>query len=396
MYFISQIGKQDCAFACLKMLLADFHHDKNYLYLPCEEDKPYSVQEIIAIASQHNMTLKGIKVSKPKELINCEFFPIIAILNKKKSEAKHAVIVLKANHRYVTIYDPSVGKRRMNTELFLLEWTEKAVMVAGGEKTKCPLEFPNFIAKQDKITLPIFQILSGVCLLLGTYFVSDNSPYYLPLIMFAGFFLFELVFRKNLVNAMKRMDDNVFNYGFDVRDNNYSELHQTIEKYRTLSLSVIPNIIYSSMIILFVSIILVLNDAVNAVYVFLPMALAIIEAFFYEPYFKSQEAEVLEKENEITESQTDYQFKIKSTEAHDAAYRLGLNKNIFQYLEVALLLVTIVLTMVIGRVINITYIIFYLCITVLLKTSYVKLFDSFTKSEEFDSVRAKLINSLKE
>ena len=34
MYFISQLGEQDCAFACLKMMLANYQKDKNYLYLP--------------------------------------------------------------------------------------------------------------------------------------------------------------------------------------------------------------------------------------------------------------------------------------------------------------------------------------------------------------------------
>ena len=392
MYFISQLDKQDCAFACLKMMLANFHHDKNYLYLPDEEKKEYTYTELIAIADKYHLSLLGIKVSDPKELFRSNSFPIMATLFKKRN-VKHSVLVLRANPRNVLVYDPSVGKRKINTELFFKEWNGRALVMKEVTQTKCQMKFPDFIDKRDKIILPIIQILSGVSLLLGTYFVSSNQKFFLPIIFFTLFIVFELVFRYWLIKAMKRMDEFIREYDYRA-DGNYMELYKTIERYRTIALTITPNFIYASLITIFVAVILIMNDLVNLVYVLVPLALAGIEVFLYNPFFRAREIEIGEQEVEISEVKDDDEFKTQSEEIHKGAYQLGLNRNIFVYLEAALLLLTIILSMVITKSINLTYIVFYLCITILLKTNFSKMFEYSSQSEEFVHVRAKLINYL--
>ena len=50
-YFIRQLGQKDCAFACLKMLLAITHKNKDYLYYQQNDiDRSYSLEEIIKLA----------------------------------------------------------------------------------------------------------------------------------------------------------------------------------------------------------------------------------------------------------------------------------------------------------------------------------------------------------
>lgn len=393
MYFISQLGKQDCAFACLKMMLANYHHDKSYLYLPDEGDKGYSFTDLVNIASHHNMTLLGVKIDQPEELFKSKCFPIIVSLQKKKN-VRHCVLVLRADTRHILVFDPAVGKRKINTELFFKEWNSKALIVKEFTPTKCQTIFPDFIAKKDKIILPIFQLLSGVSLLVGTFFMSENQRFYLPIIFFSLFIIFELLFRFQLLQAMKRMDDLIFDYSFRDDNTNYVELYQTIERYRTIALSITPNFIYASLVTMFITIILVMNGPINLVYIFVPLALGLIETSLYNPFYKSKEIEIGEKEAEINEVENEFQFKSKSNEVHKSAYQLGFNKNVFVYLEIGILLLTVILSMVISRSSNITYGVFYLCISFYLKSNFTKILEYSSQSDEFVMMKAKLINYL--
>ncbi len=162
MFFISQVGEQDCAFACLKMMLANYHHDKNYLFLPCE-NKSYSFYDLVNIASEYNTTLLGIKIGSAEELIHSKKFPFIATLNRKKG-TKHSVLVLRVTRKYVYYFDPAIGKRKVAIEMFLEDWTNKALVMDSFTKTKCPKDFTDFVSKRDKISLPILQIFSGLSL----------------------------------------------------------------------------------------------------------------------------------------------------------------------------------------------------------------------------------------
>ena len=127
MYFISQVGQHDCAFTCLKMLLANYHHDKNYLFLQ-GEDRPYSFKDLREIAATHHVEATGIRVETEREIEGSKDCPFIVVLEKKKG-VKHSVLVLKAGRKYITIYDPETGKRKIPSEIFYTQWDRKALVV---------------------------------------------------------------------------------------------------------------------------------------------------------------------------------------------------------------------------------------------------------------------------
>ena len=104
--------------------------------------------------------------------------------------------------------------------------------------------------------------------------------------------------------------------------------------------------------------------------------------------------EVVDKEGDILEAENDQQFKLLVTKARDESYKLGFRKNLITYFEIGILLIAIILTTTLSKTFNITYVVFYLCIAVFLKQQFVKIIENSSKDEEFDFVRAKLINSL--
>lgn len=394
MFFIPQLGGFDCAFTCLKMMLANYNHDKNYLFLP-HENRRYNFKELEEIASSYGTILKGIKVNDDKELLRCNKFPIIVTLNKRR-RVKHAVLVLKANKRWIKIYDPAVGKVKMNTDLFFKEWTHRAMIVESCGHIKCPIEFNDYIDKKDKVVLPLLQVFGSGSLLAGTYFISESFPMYLPVIFFSMFVALEIMFRTSLIRAMKRMDEKIFSHSIRRDDETYLDVYKSIEKYRQKSLSMIPNLLYSFIISIFITVILIINDYLNVIYVILPLIFALVEVFIYKPIYKAHSVALIDKENQIEDVINDDDFKSKSREIHEKAYKVALFKNLFTYIEIGGLLISIVLVMYFTGTISITYILFYLCISFFLLTNFVKMFVSGNDVEEVNYAKAKLINSLEE
>ena len=392
MYFISQVGQHDCAFTCLKILLANYHHDKNYLFLPCK-DGAYSFKDLTEISSKYHMETMGIRISSEKELSESREFPFIVNLEKKKG-VKHSVLLLAVNKKYAKVYDPENGKRSILLDLFYEQWDKKALIIkdrSKHERVKCQMEVMDFIDKKDKITIPIWQLLSGISLLFGVYFINVNSYFFVPIIFLSMFLVFEILFRKNLISALQRMDEHIFSYQLKASKEEYFEVFKTLEKYRYVALTIIPNFLYTILISIFVTAILVMNSALNAIYVVISLSLAIIHVYVYMPYFKRKNNEIMEQEQEITYVKNEFEFHHIVGKAHTAAYQVGISKNAFIYLEIAVLLMSIITIMAVSSIINIVYVVFYLCISVYLKDNFVRLLEYSSQTEDYDNQLVKLL-----
>ena len=393
MLFIQQSGKHDCAFSCLEMLLANFHHDKNYLFLK-HEDREYSFKELIGQAEAYNLHLIGIKVEDTAELTKCRTFPLLVVL-KVDEKVFHSVLVLKINLKKVYLYDPKKGKVTIKFDEFDNLWTHRALMIKDGQKTSRPEKAPDFISNKDKVTLPIFQILSGISLFIGSYFIDKDAYIFVPIGLFSLFIIFELLFRDNLVKAMKRMDEEISFYSLEDGIDYYSFYYDT-EKYRYIALSFYPNVIYSALISIFLTFVLLLNDTINIVYIVLAFVIALIEAVIVQPYFQKKKNEIAEDEEKIRKCKDDSEYKEYSTRARGNAYYVGLFKIIKNYLSIAITIVVTVLIMAMSEVVSITYVVFFLCITTFLKGMFEKILNHSVDIEERDLYRAKIINYLKE
>ena len=392
MFFISQTGPNDCAFTCLKILLANYHHDKNYLFLPCK-DGPYNFKEIKEIASEHHLKLTGIKVGSAGELYKSKDFPLIITLEKTKG-VRHSVLLLGVTRKYAKIFDPEVGKMRIPIDN-LFEWWNLAALVIDKEieheKIKCQRKFTDFIDKKDKMILPVWQLLSGFSILLGVYFLNKESYFFIPVIFFSLFIIFEIMFRKGLVNALKRMDENFFSYQLSVEKEKYEEVYRAYEKYRYTSLTIIPNLIYTMLISIFIVSLLVMNGLVNLIYISLGLVIALVHTLLYKPYFREQSVEIAKDEREIMAAKDEYTFKYMIDKVHQSSYQVALRGNLFTCLEIAVLLMSAVTVMAMSGIVNIIYVVFYLCISIYLKDNFIKMFEYSSQSEEFDNLLAKLL-----
>lgn len=393
MYFISQAGKEDCAFTCLSIFLANFNKDKNYLFLK-HEDRPYNFKEIICIAQKYNMNLLGIKIPNAQELMNCKTFPFITVV-KPKGQSPHSVIVLKANKRKVIFYDPQLGKRTMDFFLFLDRWTKYALILKDFVKTKCDVKPISFIKKKDKIILPLVEILSGLFLLTGTYFLDKEKYFYLPIIFMSLFVIFEIIYRRSLVSAMRHIDENIYSRKIPKPKIGYCELFETIQKYKTASLTLSSSLVSSILIAIFIAMVLVANNYMNIIYLCLVLGISCFESFIFNPSFKSNEAIICEYENQVTNASLDYQFSFFAKRASESAHQLAYKKVLLRYVEIAILLIVSTVIMYLTGAANLAYIVFYLCINIFMIETFNKLFDCLSQKDQYDSLRSKVINYIK-
>lgn len=393
MYFISQAGKHDCAFACLSMMLANYHHDKNYLFLK-HEDKQLSFKDLQIIGESYNLKLLGVKIDNVNEIANCRNFPIIVTL-KLKDNTRHSVLVYRANKKKIYFFDPARGKMVMSLREFDDKWTKNALIAEKPIRYACPINPPTFIAPRDKISLPLFQVLSGLSLLVGSYFVSKDAFIFLPIIFFSLFIIFELLFRENLIRAMQRMDEEIAKYELDITKEEYYSFYESTEKYRLNAVAFVPNIIFNMLISIFLTIILVMNGAINLIYVLLSFLFAGVESIILEPYFDKQTRQIEDDETEICIAENDDEFRHYASCAREKAYHLGLMKTVLSYLSIGLMLIITILIMALSEVVSITYVVFFLCISVYLKSNFNKMFKFTSQEEKCNHFRSKIIHSLK-
>ncbi len=350
--------------------------------------------ELKNIAKEYHMEMNGIRVSNAKELEQGNVFPVLITL-KRKENLRHAVILLKMSRKYAHIYDPEVGKRKLPLEEFYEKWDYKALIVekkVDYVKHSCEKAAKDFINKKDKITLPIWQLISGISLLLGMYFINNKSYFYIPIIFFTLFVVSEILFRKNLIMAMRRMDDNIFSYHLRAQKEEFPRFYEIVEKYRYIALSTIPNFINSTLIAMAITAILIMNSVYNVVYVALALVLAILHVYIYTPYFNKKSVEIGEVESELENLENEFQFRFVVSKAHDAAYQLGLSQNVITYIEIAALLMTSITLMSMSGVVNIVYVVFYLCISTYLKDTFKRLLECSSQSEHFDNQLAKVLH----
>ena len=391
MFYIQQNGKHDCAFTCLEMILANYHHDRNYLFLP-HEDRPHSFKELISIGESYNLFLIGIKVADFDELRKCKRFPLLVTM--KNAVGIHSVLLIKVKRKIVIIYDPASGLKEMSIDDFKAHWTTYALMIDHGQKTKVEPR-PDFIAKRDKITLPILQLLSGFALLIGTFYIDKDIYVFIPIFLFALFIIFELLFRDNLLKAMKRMDNEIDCY-FLKENICYRDFYEDVEKYRLHALTFDTNIIYSCLLSVFMMFIILMNDILNATYIAMAVVIALVESQFLDPIYRRHENFISEEENKIKTVNSEEEFKNLSAYVRGKSYHLALIKTISSYLSIAAILVMSIAIMAASNIVNITYVVFYTFITIFLKSNYKKMFTYSEKQQTRDYYRAKVISYLKE
>ena len=394
MFYIPQIQKDDCGFSCLKMVLATLHNDKNYLFLPQEEDHGYySYSDLISIAELYGVTFNAIRSTNKMELVSCPKFPLIVAITLNNG-AKHAVVVEKARGNRVTYYDPRFGKMTMKFDDFIKIWDGTALMIEQVVKTKYPHPVLNPVKKSTHLGLSLIQFLSGVFAVLGVYFINDAFPIYLPIIFLSLAIITELLMRVVTYRVMKKLDD----YFFDesrVPYDGFKDYLVRYENYKKLVLSSPMNYILTLVFTLGLVAVILINDYRNVLLVTVPILLCLFRLVYITPSLKKKKRELEEAEAGLDSLRNAGELRKQAKVIHKKAYAYSYIETICSYVFALLIVVVTLLTMHLCDISSLPYLVFYACLSIVLYKSFDQLVRFDERIADFKLAKVKINNRIR-
>ena len=190
MFFIPQIGEFDCGYACLKMMLAHIHKDKNYLFLPFhEKNQTISYQQMSEIALKYNVEVVGFRVEDEEEIKNNKIFPLIVSL-KQESESKHAVMITGIKWNRVQISDPAKGTYSLSFKKIFNYVGQNGIINQKLRRNSCPFVHQSIIKKREYVMPFTCQVMTGISGVLSVYFFDKDISLFIPLFVACCFWFF--------------------------------------------------------------------------------------------------------------------------------------------------------------------------------------------------------------
>lgn len=393
MFYIPQILKDDCGFACLKMVLATINKDKNYLYLPQDENHGYySYSDLVELGYEQGINFTAFEANNKEELVTCSSFPLILTIELKNG-AKHAVVVTKVKWKKVYYLDPRSGSGSMPLKKFVDIWDGTGLMAESFEKRSCKNKAVSPLKTTTSVLLGFIQILVAACAAVGIYFVKDDTPIYIPAIFLSVAIVLELVLKASCFNVMKKLDQFFFSEK-NLPLQGYREYLTRFENYKRLALSSPMNLIILFVVLIGLSTVVLLNDIKNIMLVLVPIVIAVFEWIFVSPMLKSKAEEVNELEEDLDNAENGEELQNKVRILHSKAYNYSYIKLVCTYLYAGLLTLVALLTMRLSGISSFPYIIFYSIISIGILRTLQDLFSFSEKINEFNIVKVKISNSI--
>lgn len=282
-YFIKQRNKCDCVFICLKVLLANIFKKKNFLYLLDKKEDRYSLFEIIEKAKEYNLILKGYRASNKNDIFEFKKIPFIAVLNNDNA-SNHAVLVYKINKNNVYYFDPSIGKIKLDKKEFLLKFSGEFLLYKEHKKTKLKPPSYNFVSVYKKILLLFIEAISSLCMLSALFFIKEDTPFYVPLILIASYFILEIILKTLMSSIYKEIDSKILKLiklkKNRVKNFSLSDLLYFKKNIMTNAMTLLSTII----IISIYSGLLIFNLKLNIYFILFVFILSLVSSLIYKVY----------------------------------------------------------------------------------------------------------------
>ena len=382
MYYIPQLSKSSCGIACLKMLLAIVQKDEGYLYLAEEENHgPYSLKELLVIAQRYDVTVYGAKADDKDDLRHLNKFPVILTV-EGPNETEHAILISQRRGGRVKVHDPAKGISWQKVDRIIPIWNGNLIMVNHFEKH--PYPYPVIDSKDPKGTAisSLLQALTASLIAVATFFIRPGGNYLLPIILASLSLVSEVVLRFVLLKRLQRFDRYLRRFLPYVRTSDYFEFYKRGQEYKKCSLSNGVNLVFSLLIVILIVTISIINSLQYLILVIASLIAAYLDVFFFSPFKNALGKEVSQEEMDLR-SMTDIdgvEMQVKSMEVK--SYR-------YAYLEFAkkgvafvfLLVASVALSIAQGSF-QLTNIIFYVCLSLLLYQSLTPLFGYDYRLEE--------------
>ena len=388
MFFIQQASKYDCGFTALKILLANIHHDSNYLFLTTPFEKDCSFLDLMKEANKYQVELEPLKTDTKEGLREYKQLPFIARIGF--SNVHHAVYVYKLSKKYVYYYDPHKGKEKIPYDEFITIWTGEILSIKNYVKHPCPVSKPKFMKMSETIISLLMSLVSAVSSVLSIYFINKDSYIYLPIIFFTVSILSIIILKKYSMYVMKAIDKRVEELVGDIKNKDYKGFYVDYEAYKKSLLINNLSTFSSFAVFIIISLVFIINDKMNFIYVLTNLLLAFVYVLMVKPLLDKDESEIKENEEKIELTTNKLEAFSYMNMARDKAYKYVDKFNGYQYVVIMLQVVLTFILMIYNQLVSVTYLVCYSFLEIYLYKNVVSL---LTSNEEFNK-QDNLLNKL--
>ena len=392
MYYIPQVTKSGCGFACLKMLLATAHKDERYLYLKEDENHgTYSYQELVAIAQRYDVTLIGVKYDDKGDLRHLTRFPLILTVVKENG-SPHAVLISKRRGKKVKVYDPDKGIYWQRVDRFIQRWDGTALSINQVQERQFTYRIIDVSDKKGEIVSYIMQTLAAISLALATFFIKPDGSLIMPLIFLIASVLCEIVLRMFLLRRMQKCDKYLRRFLPYVRKKDYFEYYKRSQHYKSSALTMGLNFVFYLLVVILIVTISLINSVAFVVSIGAALLAALIDVFFFTPFKKSINKELETNENELqyVKDEEEMEMKVKMMEVK--SYRYAYLEFASKVVVGAFFLFASFLVSIIDQTLALTNIVFYTCVSFLIYQYLVPLFSYDYKVSDNMLAKARINN----
>ena len=393
MYYIPQVTKSDCGFACLKMLLASVHKDERYLYLKEDENHgPYSYQELVNYAQHYDVTLTGKKYEDKGDLRNNSDFPLILTV-QAENQAPHAVLLVKKSGKRVKICDPAKGVYWQKIDQLIKIWDGTALAVNKVLDRPFISRIIDVRDTKGDIVSYLIQLLAAVFIALATVFVKPEGTFIWPLVFCAFSLVCEIVLRMHLLKRMQRCDKYLRKFLPYVNRKDYFEYYRRSQEYKTSALTMGLNFVFYLLVVILIITISLINSMTFVVSIGAALLAALINVFFFTPIKKSINKELEEQENELhgVKEEDDMELKVKNIEIK--SYRYAYLEYANRVVVAAFFILASFFISMVDNTLSLINIVFYTCVSFLIYQYLVPLFSYDYKVNE-NTINKVRINNL--
>ena len=395
MFYVQQTNNHDCGFTCLKILLANTHHDRDYLFLedPFINHDNISFFDLVKEGNNYSISLEALKAEDKEELNKDVHVPFIARM--LKDNTSHAVYVYRISNKYVYYYDPKGEFIKLMKGDFISLWSGELLLVKEYTKTKCPIKPMKLVKPVEYVITYLFEFISAITGVLGAYFISKDSYIYLPLIFFSLMIIFELVLKKYSLIVMSNMDKRIEELTDDIKEGKYYEFHSTYESYKKYSLLTDISMLSNIFIIILIAFIMILNDKKNAIYLSINILFAAAFILFIKPLLEKDEKDIEEAEELLKRDNDKYVALSNMSNARKLSYSFINKLTAYKCIVFAFQIITTFIMMILNHYVNVTYIICYLVMQMYFYNNLEEFLNKPKEKDKETNLLAKLINMMK-
>lgn len=392
MYYVPQVTRHDCGYACLKMLLAAVHKDERYLYLKEDEKHgPYSYLELISIAQRYEVTLIGVKYDDKDDLSHQKSFPLILSL-KRENGGLHAVLLVKRKGKKVKVLDPDKGVYYQKISSLIKEWDGTVLAVNQVKEKHFNARIIDLKDTKGEIISYVIQSIAAIFIALATFFIKPDGFYLLPIIFCSLSLISEIILRLFLLKRLQKSDRYLRLFLRYTNKKDYFEFYKRSQEYKKSALTMGLNYVFYLLVIIMIITISLFNSLTFVVSVIVSLLASLIEVFFFAPFKKNIRRGLEQQENELrsVKEAEDMEMKVKNIEVN--SYRYAYLEFVNKIVVVSFFVIASFFISAIEHTFTLLNVSFYTCVSYLLYQYLVPLFSFDGRLKDIVVAKVKINN----